>query len=126
MFILVCGMRKRCTSFNNYISYTILMYPGYIFRKRKNFRVKMVNEMRSGTHRALYRSFSGLFSHPSIAQLVERWTVVGIASQKSIGRWFKSGSKESYFFFFFFLYNCYWFDFSHNFYSFNNFYNFFI
>ena len=30
---------------------------------------------------------------PSIAQLVERWTVV-VHCQKSIGRWFKSGSKE--------------------------------
>ena len=30
---------------------------------------------------------------PSIAQLVERWTVV-VMHQKSIGRWFKSGSKE--------------------------------
>ena len=30
---------------------------------------------------------------PSIAQLVERWTVVGIC-QTSIGRWFKSGSRE--------------------------------
>ena len=30
---------------------------------------------------------------PSIAQLVERWTVV-VLCQKSIGRWFKSGSKE--------------------------------
>lgn len=37
-------------------------------------------------------------SHPSIAQLVERWTVVGTAMQKSIGRWFKSGSKEIFFF----------------------------
>ena len=32
-------------------------------------------------------------THPSIAQLVERWTVV-VFHQKSIGRWFKSGSKE--------------------------------
>ena len=32
-------------------------------------------------------------THPSIAQLVERWTVV-VLHQKSIGRWFKSGSKE--------------------------------
>ena len=30
---------------------------------------------------------------PSIAQLVERWTVV-VLWQISIGRWFKSGSKE--------------------------------
>ena len=30
---------------------------------------------------------------PSIAQLVERWTVV-VLHQKSIGRWFKSGSKD--------------------------------
>ena len=30
---------------------------------------------------------------PSIAQLVERWTVV-VNCQISIGRWFKSGSKE--------------------------------
>ena len=30
---------------------------------------------------------------PSIAQLVERWTVVVIC-QTSIGRWFKSGSKD--------------------------------
>ena len=30
---------------------------------------------------------------PSIAQLVERWTVV-VNSQVSIGRWFKSGSKD--------------------------------
>ena len=33
------------------------------------------------------------YTHPSIAQLVERWTVV-VVHQKSIGRWFKSGSKE--------------------------------
>ena len=32
-------------------------------------------------------------TNPSIAQLVERWTVV-VMHQKSIGRWFKSGSKE--------------------------------
>ena len=32
---------------------------------------------------------------PSIAQLVERWTVV-VLHQKSIGRWFKSGSKDFY------------------------------
>ena len=30
---------------------------------------------------------------PSIAQLVERWTVV-VHCQTSIGRWFKSGSRE--------------------------------
>jgi hypothetical protein len=30
---------------------------------------------------------------PSIAQLVERWTVV-VLCQISIGRWFKSGSKD--------------------------------
>ena len=30
---------------------------------------------------------------PSIAQLVERWTVV-VNCQISIGRWFKSGSKD--------------------------------
>ena len=30
---------------------------------------------------------------PSIAQLVERWTVV-VHCQTSIGRWFKSGSKD--------------------------------
>ena len=33
---------------------------------------------------------------PSIAQLVERWTVV-VPCQTSIGRWFKSGSKEFFF-----------------------------
>ena len=33
--------------------------------------------------------------NPSIAQLVERWTVVGhFKWQTSIGRWFESGSKE--------------------------------
>ena len=32
---------------------------------------------------------------PSIAQLVERWTVVG--ELISIGRWFKSGSKDFFF-----------------------------
>ena len=37
-----------------------------------------------------------LFVQPSIAQLVERWTVVG-SCQTSIGRWFKSGSKEFFF-----------------------------
>ena len=31
--------------------------------------------------------------YPSIAQLVERWTVV-VHCQTSIGRWFKSGSKD--------------------------------
>ena len=34
-----------------------------------------------------------LWRLPSIAQLVERWTVV-VQHQTSIGRWFKSGSKE--------------------------------
>ena len=34
-----------------------------------------------------------LLVKPSIAQLVERWTVV-VHCQISIGRWFKSGSKE--------------------------------
>ncbi len=35
---------------------------------------------------------------PSIAQLVERWTVVGTKQeQTSIGRWFESGSKEETF-----------------------------
>ena len=32
-------------------------------------------------------------TQPSIAQLVERWTVVD-DDQESIGRWFKSGSKD--------------------------------
>ena len=32
-------------------------------------------------------------SVPSIAQLVERWTVVEV-SRKSIGHWFESGSKD--------------------------------
>ena len=40
----------------------------------------------------IVRTFSAyLFSHPSIAQLVERWTVV---VWSSIGRWFESGSKD--------------------------------
>ena len=34
-------------------------------------------------------------SHPSIAQLVERWTVV---EKSSIGRWFESGSKDFFHF----------------------------
>ena len=34
---------------------------------------------------------------PSIAQLVERWTVV-VHCQTSIGRWFKSGSKDFFYF----------------------------
>ena len=45
---------------------------------------------------------------PSIAQLVERWTVVVIC-QGSIGRWFKSGSKEFFYCCFrmkTFYYNC--------------------
>ena len=33
---------------------------------------------------------------PSIAQLVERWTVV---AELSIGRWFESGSKDYFFVF---------------------------
>ncbi len=33
---------------------------------------------------------------PSIAQLVERWTVV---VKLSIGRWFESGSKDFFFYF---------------------------
>ena len=40
----------------------------------------------------LRRICSSNLNNPSIAQLVERWTVVD--SQISIGRWFKSGSKE--------------------------------
>ncbi|GAB1868910.1 hypothetical protein CAJAP_09989 [Camponotus japonicus] len=40
----------------------------------------------------------GIKQEPSIAQLVERWTVVGMSYTKtSIGRWFKSGSKEFFF-----------------------------
>ena len=42
--------------------------------------------------------FDPLTTIPSIAQLVERWTVV-VLWQISIGRWFKSGSKEFLFFF---------------------------
>ena len=38
---------------------------------------------------------------PSIAQLVERWTVVGSRKQISIGHWFESGSKDPLFFFHF-------------------------
>ena len=38
---------------------------------------------------------SPLTKLPSIAQLVERWTVV-VRCQTSIGRWFKSGSKDSF------------------------------
>ena len=34
---------------------------------------------------------------PSIAQLVERRTVVGFGMQISLGRWFDSGSKEYFF-----------------------------
>ena len=37
--------------------------------------------------------FTALSTIPSIAQLVERWTVV-VLCQISIGRWFKSGSKD--------------------------------
>ncbi len=40
-------------------------------------------------------AFDGRVCSPSIAQLVERWTVV---LKLSIGRWFKSGSKEFFFF----------------------------
>ena len=39
--------------------------------------------------------FPDATNKPSIAQLVERWTVV-VLHQKSIGRWFKSGSKDVY------------------------------
>ena len=39
-------------------------------------------------------SFHSLISLPSIAQLVERRTVVGSELQISLGRWFDSGSKE--------------------------------
>ena len=35
------------------------------------------------------------FRDPSIAQLVERWTVVVLSS---IGHWFESGSKDFQFF----------------------------
>ena len=41
----------------------------------------------------LYRTGPLLLVSPSIAQLVERWTVV-VHCQISIGRWFKSGSKD--------------------------------
>ena len=37
---------------------------------------------------------SSCVTDPSIAQLVERWTVVVLTS---IGRWFESGSKDTYF-----------------------------
>ena len=37
---------------------------------------------------------NSLHNHPSIAQLVERWTVEGFTVQTSIGHWFESGSKE--------------------------------
>ena len=43
-----------------------------------------------------------LWRLPSIAQLVERWTVV-VQYQTSIGRWFKSGSKEDLSFYHLFL-----------------------
>jgi hypothetical protein len=36
-----------------------------------------------------------MYTAPSIAQLVERWTVDDMY-QISIGRWFKSGSKDFY------------------------------
>ena len=36
------------------------------------------------------------FHHPLIAQLVERRTVVGFAMQTSLGRWFESGSRDSF------------------------------
>ena len=48
------------------------------------------------SHVNLYRTGPSLLVSPSIAQLVERWTVVGFR-QKSIGRWFKSGSKDEVF-----------------------------
>ena len=34
--------------------------------------------------------------HPLIAQLVERRTVVDCAMQTSLGRWFESGSRDSF------------------------------
>ena len=43
--------------------------------------------------KATYEFWSHNSISPSIAQLVERWTVV-VHCQISIGRWFKSGSKE--------------------------------
>ena len=36
--------------------------------------------------------------HLSIAQLVERRTVVGYSKQRSLGHWFKSGSREVFLF----------------------------
>ena len=46
-----------------------------------------------------YRKYTIIYCrHPSIAQLVERWTV---AEKSSIGRWFESGSKDGSFFSFF-------------------------
>ena len=43
---------------------------------------------------SLVRLLPHLVSSPSIAQLVERWTVVVLTS---IGRWFESGSKDAFF-----------------------------
>ena len=47
---------------------------------------------RSNTRRKLFRR-----DHLSIAQLVERRTVVGNTKQRSLGHWFKSGSREVFF-----------------------------
>ena len=47
--------------------------------------------------RFISRKFAAVLSGPSIAQLVERWTVVVLTS---IGRWFESGSKDMKSFFF--------------------------
>ena len=47
---------------------------------------------RSNTRRKLFRC-----DHLSIAQLVERRTVVGNTKQRSLGHWFKSGSREVFF-----------------------------
>ena len=48
----------------------------------------------------MYSTITKNFPVPSIAQLVERWTVV---VKLSIGRWFESGSKDKSCFFFTFI-----------------------
>ena len=67
-----------------------------IFSAGKDFQDSAASgKPRYATHQSFFISMKSLacLSAPSIAQLVERWTVVVLLT--SIGRWFESGSKDT-------------------------------
>ena len=74
----------------------MLQYFSHMFSVYPPRQVDLGNILFQGHYQPI-RMIPPLHLHPciqpSIAQLVERWTVV-VLCQISIGRWFKSGSKE--------------------------------